>query len=224
MSADLSTQQRLEAADAFNALGRRSDGQRVAAALLDGFAVLGRLCFDRVRWDVDLNLGADSFYIADRQAELAARREIVEFEVAETAACVRQQKYLATPGEWFIDWLARLCLTEYGHREESDRRLAEYARMDERNRQRHFVLALERRLPSARRSPLVLFRLFPLSVRIVAATAFADEAWARQLRDEQVTILPRIGQCADCHGTLLSQGLCNQCGNPLWNYAWLTSD
>jgi hypothetical protein len=79
-------------------------------------------------------------------------------------------------------------------------------------------------LREAQRAPLVLFRLFPLSVRIVTAAAFNDGETAQSLHAEQLSILPAIADCSQCHGGLLKPGAkCATCGNPLWKFKWLTA-
>ena len=73
-------------------------------------------------------------------------------------------------------------------------------------------------------TPLVLFQLLPLAVRIVTALAFGDHACARDARNSQVAHLPSIRYCRQCRGEVLENGeQCEQCGNPLWEYKWLTA-
>jgi hypothetical protein len=73
-------------------------------------------------------------------------------------------------------------------------------------------------------SPLVLFQLLPLSVRVVVATAFGDRAAAEGLRRRQLSILPSIADCRRCRGWVLDCAEpCQSCGNPLWKFEWLAA-
>ena len=83
--------------------------------------------------------------------------------------------------------------------------------------------ALLKELPRARHIRLVLFRLYPLAVRIVTDVAFGDHFRANELRNQQLALLPAIADCHECHGKTLDNGeKCRTCGNPVWLYEWLT--
>lgn len=70
----------------------------------------------------------------------------------------------------------------------------------------------------------MVYRLLPLAVWVATALAFDDRARALQSRQRQKALLPAVGDCRVCHGNLLADGLaCAHCGNPLWNYEWLTA-
>jgi hypothetical protein len=106
-----------------------------------------------------------------------------------------------------------------------DKRVNYYASQNIEERRLKFVSVLQRTIPQSARAPLVLFRLFPRSVRILAAVAFADPLSAQKLRNEQIGFLPAISDCHECHGQVLDNDeICRCCGNPLWNYTWLLSD
>jgi len=88
-----------------------------------------------------------------------------------------------------------------------------------------FVSVLQRAIPESARAPLVLFRLYPRAVRILAAVAFGDPLRAQELRAEQIGFLPAISDCHECHGRVMdNEDICRCCGNPLWNFAFLLSD
>jgi hypothetical protein len=69
-----------------------------------------------------------------------------------------------------------------------------------------------------------LFRLLPLAAQIATTLAFGDQPRALELRSRQVFHLPSIEDCQQCHGGLLDNGdRCRACGNPVWDYEWLTA-
>ncbi len=83
---------------------------------------------------------------------------------------------------------------------------------------------MARVVSESRRAPLVLFRLMPLAVEIVTTLAFGDSPKAAQLRNRQTVLLPAILDCHHCRGKLLDNGeQCPECGNPLWQFDWLSS-
>ena len=64
----------------------------------------------------------------------------------------------------------------------------------------------------------------PLAVEIVTSLAFGDSPQATQLRARQAALLPVIVDCHHCRGKLLDNGeQCPECGNPLWQFDWLSS-
>jgi hypothetical protein len=94
---------------------------------------------------------------------------------------------------------------------------------DDDQRRLSFSGHLEHAYPEARRAPLVLYRLFPLSVGIATALAFSAPLDANELRNQQMFWLPSIQDCHECHGAPLENGeKCRVCGNPVWSHRWLT--
>ena len=82
---------------------------------------------------------------------------------------------------------------------------------------------MEETLREARHAPLVLYQLFPLAVRAVAALAFGDHLRGGEIRNKQASLLPAITYCRNCHGRLMEvDETCRECGNPLWTIRWLT--
>jgi hypothetical protein len=58
---------------------------------------------------------------------------------------------------------------------------------------------------------------------VATALAFNDLRRARTLRAQQIHFLPAIDECHQCQGNVLENGeSCVACGNPLWDYEWLT--
>jgi hypothetical protein len=85
-------------------------------------------------------------------------------------------------------------------------------------------LPLEQALPEASKAPLGIYRMFPRAVRITTAVAFSDMQRAREVRAEQVSYLPIIADCHQCHGLPLdNRETCVQCGNPIWKLKWLSA-
>lgn len=104
------------------------------------------------------------------------------------------------------------------------RRLQRILSKDEGQRRLSFSAHVEHAYPEARRAPLVLFRLFPLSVAVATALASGQFEDANELRRRQISWLPAIQDCRQCHGVLLTNGeMCLTGSNPIWNYRWLTA-
>src|SRR5262249_7772485 len=125
------------------------------------------------------------------------------------------------PGEWFLDWLIQL---QPDSRDSTDlqRRIESYRGRNDDECRRGFVSALQRAAPESVRTPLVLFRLAPVAVRIVVASAFSDTKRAKQLRAQQHEILPASGFSNDGRGRLVAIGVeCPRCGTPVWSFGWL---
>jgi hypothetical protein len=227
MTPEERAQYRAEAAAAIDAQEHRSDGAIIAPALADGLRTLRDLFFSRVYGDVEQVFGVDSMFVPvqQMQTEDAAKREIDLYQIAEAAAHARAQHYLNATEDWSLNWLGRLRLGSALDTPELGLRLSRYAAKTEDDRRRTFSVILERTLPDARRAPLILYRLLPLSVAIATDMAFSNHASATEMRRRQIALLPGIRDCHDCHGAVLEVGeKCQQCGNPMWKYDWLTAD
>jgi hypothetical protein len=99
-----------------------------------------------------------------------------------------------------------------------------YDQQNDGQRRRMFSSFLEQAFPEARKAPLIIYRLLPRAVWIVTALAFGDALRAREVRGEQISYLPIIGDCHYCHGLPLENGeTCVECGNPLWKIKWLNA-
>ena len=161
----------------------------------------------------------------DEEAQtLAARVEIEVYSIIVIDEEVRQGRYLARPDNWFLDWLFQLRLTDE-QRTQFEERVEFYRSPSAEDRRLKFLSVLQRTIPESTRTPLVLFRLFPRAVRIAAAVAFGDPLRAQELRAEQCSFLPAVGDCVECHGRVLENDeICRACGNPVWEFAWLQSD
>ena len=127
-------------------------------------------------------------------------------------------------GDWFLDWLFRLRLGEE-HERLFKQRVKSYRSPTAEDRRLKFLAELQRAIPESVQTPLVLFRLFPRAVRIVAAIAFDDPLRAQELRLEQCRFLPAVRDCCECHGRVLdNEENCRVCGNPVWEFQWLQAD
>jgi hypothetical protein len=218
-------QSRAAAAAEFDAHEHRGDGARVASSLYDGLNTLRNLFYTRVYAEVVNVLGTDSILlpVSAAQTEARAKAEIDLYLVAESAVEAVEAKYVGAAEDWYLHWLARLRLGEAA--ESARTRLTQFAAKSGDERRRSFSVVLERTLPEASRAPLIVYRLLPLAAAIVTATAFGDQNRAADARKRQRMLLPGIGDCNQCRGSLLDNGeKCQQCGNPFWKYQWLTAE
>ncbi len=226
MSISDSKQRRGSAAATFGIHENRGDALRVINSLCDGLDLLRESFYARVHLDVENIIGADSMMIplSAIHTEEVTLTEIDAYLVSETVAEIRTAKYVADD-EWFCRWLRDLRLTGAPSDRPIDERLTTYLSKQPDDRRRTFSLTLERTFPEARRSPLIVYRLLPLAATIVASLAFGDIPRAEAARRRQTSWLPHISDCHECHGRLMENGeKCPQCGNPFWNFDWLTAD
>jgi hypothetical protein len=225
----MSTQslQRSEAVAAFHERCPHLEADRVVASLSDGLKLLSSLFFDRIGHDVSEHGPMDSMLmpanaVAEVRTALRAHT-LIDVYSCVVAAQEATGEALSNADGWLEPWLLQLrgvpqddpavreCLALFDHR-------------DEEHRRRAFASALERRMPQATEAPLVLYRLYPLAARLAMAIALGDHWRARQVRSEQIKVLPFIADCHDCHGQPLDNGeSCHHCGNPLWKHEWLSA-
>ena len=202
--------------------------EQVTYSLSYGLNTLRNLMFQRIHQDVEAHFGSDSMLLPTsvEESEWLAKCEIEAYQVAITTLAVRDGQYLCCDPQWFVRWLGELRLGPDLKDSKWRRRIRHYAAATSEDEQRMlFSRSLETVFPEARRAPLILFRLVPLSIRIVAAIAFGHHLEAAELRNRQTTWLPAIGDCHDCHGRTLDNGeQCAVCGNPIWTYHWLCAD
>lgn len=217
---------RTRAAVALNEREQRQDGARVVDSLADGLhALRGLLCL-RLREDVERNFGLDSMNVPASAIETERRleREIDIYQAAVASLHAADRGYLRTDLNWCAEWLMRLRRGEQVHSPELRDRLATYLSRTRQEQRLLFTDALVKILPEASHAPLVLFRLFPASIRATTSTAFGDAAAAHDVRTQQRAILPAIDDCHDCQGAVLPNGqVCPGCSNPLWKYEYLTT-
>jgi len=214
-----------EAVEEFNRHEGRDDGAKVAACLADALTIVRQSTYDRVHRDVEREVGADSMLmpISETKTRRRTTLEIEVFQIAESAAAARELGYTSGPVEWYVEWLSALRIPPRELDRKFHQQCLQYLAMSADERRLAFSDALGRVLPESRQSPLVLFRLLPMAVRIATAAAFGDRTTASGLRREQIALLPVIADCQECHGELLeSARQCPLCGNPLWKYGWLT--
>ncbi len=226
MNAEERARRRSEAAYAYGLHTQRGDGARLVTSLAGGLDVLRDLFLARVFSDVEQQWGRDSMLVPTSmlEGERRARRAIEQYLVVESTVVVRDRSYVSGALDWYLPWLAAWRL-DGGASEAQAARLADRVASAEPERRRAFTSQLDQVLPEAQHAPLVLFRLFPLAARIVTAVAFCDPGEARNLRRQQAAILPEIDDCHECSGNVLDNGeRCRRCGNPVWNYEWLTAN
>jgi hypothetical protein len=148
--------------------------------------------------------------------------EIEIYQVAESTIAVRDLGYLRGEIMEYWQWLRRFQRGSAPVDERQAGRFNLYLCKRDDERRLFFTDVLAKVLPESRRAPLVLFRLWPYSIRIVTALAFGDSVAAGKVRSHQVLQLPAISDCRVCRGELLDNGeQCCVCGNPLWKPEWL---
>lgn len=217
---------RARAVAEFDKQSGTSNGALTANSLAYGLTLLRNSMFARIHEDVEKVFGMDSMLlpISQKQSESRAKTEIEIFQIAVSIAEVKEQSDIQFNNDWYLSWLGRLRLGEAIERDRLRLRLDRYLSIGSDQQRLMFSNVLVRAFPEAIRAPLVLFRLFPLAIRMVTAMAFGDHFRASDLRNQQVSLLPAISDCPDCHGRPLENGeQCKPCGNPLWNYRWLQS-
>ncbi|NUQ62172.1 MAG: hypothetical protein HUU20_06775 [Pirellulales bacterium] len=214
------------AVEEFRQHENRADPERVVNGLARGLGLLREKFYRRVHLDVEQVIGLDSVLmpVSEAKTQRLAADEIDAFQAAESAATAKQRGYLSSSDTWYLRWVAHLRLAQRASEPGLEKRLLGYWASAADRRRLAFETSLGRIVPESSQSPLVLFQLFPLAVQITTALAFGDRAAAEQLRQEQIQILPAISDCRECHGNVLDlEANCNECGNPLWKYDYLTS-
>lgn len=210
----------------FNEKEQRGDGQAVVASLADGLTSLQKLLFERVHDDVQQRFGMDSMLmpVSEERTKANTLLEIELYEIAISAIHVQDHRYVKTPEPWFLQWLTDLRLGPEKDNSLVQERLSSYLKLEKVERRLAFTDALVRALREAGRAPLVLYRLFPLAIKIVTSVALGDVVAAGEERDRQKAFLASVGDCSQCNGRLLDNGeVCAMCGNPIWRYEWLTA-
>lgn len=227
MNAEERTQLRAQAARQFDEHLARNDGERVATSLCAGLDLLRDVFFARICSDVENQFGRDTLLspVSAVESELATKRETECFLTAEASVCLQEAGYVQADRDWLLHWLGGLRLGTAMMAEATTSRLTLYLSKNHDERRRAFSVLIEKRLPEAHRAPLIVYRLLPLAVLIAGAVAFGDYPRALAARKRQMAILPEIQDCHTCNGGVLENGdKCKRCGNPLWNYEWLTAE
>lgn len=212
------------AATEFNDRLQRSDGLSITRALHDGLKVTRDLLFTRVHRDVERAFGMDSMLtpISEEKSEITAKAETEAFQVAVAAGEAQQRGYVADV-PWFTQWLTRLRFGSASEQVQLTERIARYGAMSMHDRRLTFERILGHAIPESRKAPLILLRLFPVSVEIVTAIAFGNRVVAEELRRQQQNWLASIAHCNRCHGRVLDNGeSCPACGNPVWTFQFLS--
>lgn len=227
----ITKQQRSQGISALE-LGVRSpniEAEEVVDSLSAGMTCVRDFLVKRIHEDVERHIGIDTLIAPisqlheQRQTE-RAKLEIDMYSTIVVAEEVAEGGYVDRPREWFLNWLFQLRL----NREQEplfERRVQSYESPSAEARRLKFLAILQLAMPESARSPLVLFRLIPRALRIAAVVAFGDPLRAQELRAEQCSFLPAIGDCPECHGRVLDNDeSCHICGNPVWEFEWLTSE
>jgi hypothetical protein len=224
MTTEERSMRRAAAAAELQQRSSRENAQRAVESLDAGLDVIRDAFLARVHFDVLKIVGTDSMMmpVAPRQTEARLQTEIELFQVGEAAAEAVHQ-HVVDDLAWCRHWLCRLRL---GAADESQlNRLEQYAAASPEDRRRRFMRAVERTMPDSTHAPLIVYRLFPLAVALVAALGFSDHARAAELRRRQTTLLPSLVECRICRGQVLENGeKCTHCGNPFWKHDWLTAE
>jgi len=215
-----------EAAEEFDRHEPRTDGAQAAACLAAGLTILRDSLFLRMHHEVERAVGIDSMLmpVSEVKTRHQTTRQIEAYQIAESAAAASHLGYVDAADDWYFQWLARLRLGRHGLDAKTLEQARGYLAETSDRRRLAFGDALARVLPESQHAPLVLFRLFPLAVQIVTASAFDDRGTASGLRRQQTALLPAIADCRQCRGQLLTcTEQCTACGNPLWKYDWLSA-
>ena len=222
--ADERCRRREAAAEALSRLSRRPDAAQIVARMDDGLTLLRNSLYARLQTDVERNFGTDSMLMPLSHAltEHKVKGEIEAFIVAEVLDELAQAGTLPRPAE-NRQWLLELRLAGRQDHAALETRADNYLMLESRDRQLEFSDMLEELLREARLAPLVLYQLFPLAVRAVAALAFGDHLRGGEIRNRQASLLPAITYCRRCHGRLMEvDETCRECGNPVWTIRWMT--
>ena len=158
-----------------------------------------KLMLQRIFHDVQQRCATDSMLastsLEDEQRKV--RRTSFEIDIYSTIiACdeIVRGGHVQQTESWVCQQLFQLRLNDKNIPAALER--IEYYRSESvGNRRLKFVKLLQQVMPESRKSPLVLFRLFPRAVRIVAAVAFGDPLRAQELRAQQGKLLPAVGDC-----------------------------
>lgn len=219
------TRRRADAADSLAQQCGRNDASPVVLRLDDGLSLLRNTLYTRIHTDVERNFGEDSMLVplAHDRSEQRTKGEIELFMITEVVNECSEASFLEVSPEWLRHWLMDLRLGDKQDRPLVAERLEHYQSQEDQRRHLAFSTILERTFPEARKAPLVLYKLFPLAVRVATALAFGDSLRAGELRNRQLSVLPGIAECRSCHGGLVDvDDPCRECGNPLWTIRWMT--
>ncbi len=215
------------AAETFDTHVTGGRGFQIAQQLAAGLGKLTDAMFTRIHADVEREFGVDSMLmpLSELKSEQLARREIGVYQLVESSAHATERGYVSGDGSWYTPCLIQLLLGQSPDAVEIADPLEAYREIDSlAERRRQFSNRLETALPEARRMPLVAYQLLPLATKLATSLAFGDQQAAYELRRRQQAALSSIEACPGCRGQVLEIGeTCTHCGNPFWNYKYLTA-
>ncbi|MFN0020116.1 MAG: hypothetical protein ACKVP0_17790 [Pirellulaceae bacterium] len=215
---------RAAALGSFSAVNPRPDAPEVIERLDVGLSLLRNQLYTRLQSDVQRNFGTDSMLMPLSQAltEHKAKGEIDAFVVGEVLDELTHSRALSQPMQ-NRHWLQELRFAGRQDRAALETRADAYLRLNDHDRQMEFSDMLEELLREARLAPMILYQLFPLAVRAMAALAFGDHLRGGEIRNRQASLLPSITYCRNCHGRLMDiDESCRECGNPVWTIRWMS--
>jgi hypothetical protein len=219
-------QNRKRAVERLREQSQRDDSVQVVSVLDEGLTLLRDLFMDRLNESLEKAVSRDSMLVPVSvvKARVLTTSAIEIYMAAESAAVVREHAYVQNVDQWYGQWLLQLRLGESGTGPKDLDQVKHYLSQSEDARRLEFTNVLARVFPESRKTPLVLFRLFPLAAQVVACASFGDRNCAAKIRNHQVSLLSAIADCSQCHGAVLANGeQCPRCGNPVWNLRWLTA-
>ena len=147
-------------------------------SLWAGLTTLRKLLLTRLHNDVEAYYGIDSILApmtaSETQREMChAADEIEIYSLTVVLAEAAHSRYAHDDADWFREWLLRL---RWG--DEMNAMVAErmhlYDQYGDNDRRHMFASFVEQALPEATKAPLVIYRLYPRSVRVATALAFGD--------------------------------------------------
>lgn len=202
----------------FNERSRRMDGEEMVESLAAGMIILRDTLYFRLHQDVERLVGEDSMImpISETRSQRQTKSEIELFQVAESAAAVKEPRS-GLDAEWYGPWLLRFIRGPVPPGQAESKQVANYVGLSADARRLAFTDVLAKTFPESRRAPLLLFRVFPLAVQLATMLALGDRSRAEALRGQQISALAAINDCRQCHGKLIENSRqCPVCGNPLW--------
>lgn len=196
-------------------------------SLWAGLTTLRKLLLTRLHNDVEAYYGIDSILApmtaSETRREMChAADEIEIYSLTVVLAEAAHSGYAHDDADWFREWLLRL---RWG--DEMNAMVAErmhlYDQYGDNDRRHMFASFVEQAYPRLRKRHW-LFTGFILVQCVLPPPWPLATHCECEVRGEQISFLPVIADCHDCHGLPLENGdICPNCGNPLWKINWLSA-